>query len=703
MSNWFTLATWPLTANTEVTWKHFEDIRRAIFILYSCSIPASHFPEEPSTWSPPTGGYMGGEVVKWGGMWWVSDFDGNTTEPSKTNWGKWLPVADSQKYYHYCQNSHYYLGNMRCGHTGGEDGWYAPHAALRLPSQVWPLTNCIHFSEWQSGHEYKVGDKVRVQDRAFERDGMQCGFICIKKHTSSSDSESPYKKPTTYFPTPIVSEYWRLYGDPVEVSSEEFISKNSGVMYPYEGGSGLHQAYSVASGWPMSTNELHGDEKYQEYQSAVERIVDGSGFLHTTDCEYEWDSGSAGKPEYDSAADWRYNCNKSAFELALRELNIFNWYWDAECQPKNWVYSTYYHDWFVQPCEYCAYHGQSGENTKGHGVWRRGWRYGMDNSRGWLSAGVISESHNGTCPASSSHGTDSQAAQVTLNHTQNLWHGNPSKEVLNDMKAVLDFYDKKSWTIQIAWQSKIAYGHATNWDCQPREHLGSSSNIYNAYKDLGGFFDDAESDARGEYANLDWGTTWVNSNYATMSIYMQAAGHYFWDRVSNPPDSHWEIYPMQGIADCEFNAVRLRLRIPDPPRNANAGGRIQGYSVGLDRAPSVDHYVNGAYAYYYVTSYVDYTVESSFGTVELPTTHAAEDTVAFNLPPLAMSGGDVIVTFVPNAPFPQPSPGMPSCSGHNATYHGFDYSCEWTVFAGGNIWVVPSRFYYTITKTFSIF
>ena len=216
MSNWFTLATWPLTAHCEITWKHFEDIRRGIFILQSCMVTKVQYEDtwqdyHQYTYYGTQNGYRKGSVIGHDGIYWVANSNNlgygieSIHAPYKNNWRGWLPYADSTKYYHYCQNSLYHLG-FQCGHSDDYQHAreYVCHASEMLPTQVWYMTNC-NFPAWSSSTAYKVGDKVSVSDTAIERDGMICGYICTATHTND--------KPTSIFPSTSLltgGSHWRI-------------------------------------------------------------------------------------------------------------------------------------------------------------------------------------------------------------------------------------------------------------------------------------------------------------------------------------------------------------------------------------------------------------------------------------------------------------------------------------------------------------
>lgn len=664
MSNWFTLATWPLTKGSEVTWKHFEDIRRAIFILYSAQAFAATYED---TWQDnhtytfdgsTHNGYRKSSIIAHDGMFWVAPSNNfaygthNNCAPHKADWKGWYPCADSTKYYHYCKNSLYYLGNMQCGHTGalyGDTEWVCP-AADMLPAQTWHLTNCTHFAEWDSSTAYKVGDKVKVSDTTIARDGMICGYICTVANTN--------QKPTSVFPSATLltgGSYWRAYGDPVEVAPTKFLSGNSGARYADNRGNGNSGTvnswpYGISGGWPdqNGSNEYHSDCGYQQYQAAVERVCDGGWMFQTTN-DYYWNGNSNEKPKIDFGSHWRWNCNRSCFEYILKRIDKFSWYWDGSYPPANWVYKNAQVGYEDEECEWCIAHGAShpNNNLKSHAVWRRTWRYGMKNFSQLKAQGVISESHNGEYPPASNP-TDSNYTQTLLKKTLNRWHGNPYLEALNDMKAALIECSKLRWPVTVNFTQKVGFGS-------------------------GGTQGDATGEADASLDTADWVT------YESDIVGVEGVV----TRMIYPP-----IVLLDYIANTRI--IKLTVSITTPPRNAALGGgiAIKSYGLGLsdDFAHDGSYYRNDIY----------YDSAFTNGNFNLPTfpTKDVNYYEEFNVPLPPDTGGTIEHIFDP------PSwPSVPDELPLTCHQHQLEHSATWTK----ENWVIDiSKFYITIDKDISI-
>lgn len=574
MSNWFKLATWPIAKGDEITWRHFEDIRRAIFIIRAALVYAAEVPEG-TAWE--AGSYAIRTVRTHGGIFWVSSINSNTEEPVYGS--SWYPNADTNNYLHYCRNSLYHT-YYHCSHSpppGIVD--YFPEAYRILPTQVWQLTNCVHFADHEDAHDYKAGDKIKVTDTVFAYQGMHVGYICKLAHTSSGGN-----KPIANFTSPTNSTYWKQYGDPVEVSTKPYVSGNHGSKYPdFRGypassqGSVGQQPYKKSdSGWPddgVLNNELHKDASYAEYQAAIERVCEG-GWIFFTNSEsvpYYYDPATIWeKPPIAMGSDWNWDCNRSTFELVLKFMDNYDWYWDDVYYPFNWHNppGSSPHD---EGCDWCKTHGEAFSEDPpywpSHPVWRRTWRYAMtkhadeyENLSIYRDHANISGSHNGQVPPEEPTGGDDTAAHTY--HTLKEWHANPFAGCLNDMHDALDALQNLhlNWEISVEWYMK----YCISWAAYEAYTSGEVA---------------AASDAR--MRDLIDATTvppawpdaaWHATNGGEPNWYVEMGGGW----VEDPLEGHLDgfVITQQGYGDpATLNKLKLIITMTDAlPRNAGIAG-----------------------------------------------------------------------------------------------------------------------------------
>ena len=683
LSNWFTLASWNIAKGDEILWKHFEDIRRALFILMTAQTAASVYEE---SWSadahyddPPVNGYAIGSIVGNEGMFWVSTINQTThEEPTKAGWmgTSWLPYADSDKYLHHCVNSLYRTAYY-CSHTGFE-GWYFPEAYRLLPSQVWPLTNC-GFTPWENGHDYKVGEKISVTDSVFAYQGMSVGYICTGDHLSASGN-----KPIANFTSPSTGGYWEQYGEHVVVSTKPFISDNAGTKNPdhtgdwqsFEGQAGW-RPYHILSGWPDDgnfENELHTDSSFAEYQAAVERACEGP-WVFFTDAwggvvPYFWESvyDIWDKPPIAGGVDYNWDANGSSFELILKMMNKFDWVWDYQFFPHSGNPS--YH------CDWCGTHGHEGHDA--HPVWRRTWRYAMtpQGLRTLRDHYNISSPHNGQYPPSEPTTPDDATAHT--NHTLKDWHANPFADCLNDMKEALCLCER----IHLDW------GISGQWF----EKRGNPAGCPYPQTSYSGFISDENSYM---LANLAAEEEWSSGN-GTLSWSVESDAVFCDGSLCGEgAGSHarWEFRPC-FIDPVDVNAVKLTLTMATPPRRAgSAGGGIMRVTSGNNISDSWQQHPTGAY------QAVSYPTGASWGGEAVGGDYEAGHyrRVAISFP---SGGGTTSQEWWPSGactPIYSLPPGG-GCSEPDCPKHGGTTRAEIT----GSFQVEPTSFYLNIDKDFAI-
>lgn len=713
MSNWFALANWTghPTKGDEITWQYFEDIRRAIFIIRAALVKASVY---ETSWI--AGSYNTGDMVGNDGLYWVSTSDNNTAEPTKAGWAStsWLPCADSNKYLNYSRNSLFHLA-YNCSHTvcEGLTQQYFPKAYYLLPTQVWPLTNCVHFANWEDGHDYKAGDKIKVTDSTFAYQGMHVGYICTVSHTSSSGN-----KPIANFTSPSTGGYWKQYGDPVEVSTKPYISGNSGSKYEDFRGDAVSPAGQVGqqpyrksnnSGWPDDgdlDNELHKDASYAEYQAAVERVCEEPWMFFTSEASYYYDPEHIWeKPPIAAGDDWNWDCNCSSFELILKLMGKYDWYWDAAYYPVR--YQTSQGVVTEIACQWCASHGSEVPYYPHHRIWRRGWRYAMNPHAGTQkNQATISDAHNGLTGANlppEDFGIDEEPALT--NHTLQSWHANPFAEMLNDMKEALGYCIRLhfDWDIDVLWEYQ--QGNFYLSDEWTEEHPGelplqaaTAAEIWPA----------EDENMRTQLAWYIAEDEWLPTGGDGYPFwYVGVQGGYYPPAYHPPQLVGWNYYVSGWNASPGINRLRLTMHMDDPPRNVGTGGGcvlisspISAYQVSNDEhvhaaPPEMDP------GWYHGTSY---HVKSWGG---IPVVYS-EIEGYYERHPFSFSGGTLVKIFEPESgalvsTYGLPGPG--TCDyDSGAPYHLTcpDHGQTAEAFAKGRFSIDLPLFYITINKDFAI-
>lgn len=347
MSYWET-AKWPIEAGDEISHLHFEDLRKWLWLLEHRD--AGHY-NEPPEWSPGGGlPWDAGSVrVTYDGEIWTNEFDmvvnvhpppsGGIDAPEHGN--GWIRCASNNRYHHWDKNAHRWIINAH--YSGGMD--------YVLSAQTY---------KW------------------------------LPKHTDPKEQLPP----VIYDDTERVA--WR-YNDKVEVK-QGHISENIGAQYysQYPWGeepvpSVIWSNYGIANGEPDCIGEPYYDRKicdsYQamaEYYTSVLRWVwrPTSTFKRNWLARYpghaEWnpdaypphtppqpfyaymEGGYSGFGQYGEF----WGCNGSGFELGLKLMGQYDWYWDT-LHP------------FIPILLWELYIDDPAANPLPIGCWRRTWKYSM--------------------------------------------------------------------------------------------------------------------------------------------------------------------------------------------------------------------------------------------------------------------------------------------------------------------------------------
>jgi hypothetical protein len=463
MSIEFPAERWNVSAGDEVMAEHFEDIRKAIWRRWSIMNRDLDF-DDLTPWVNP---YYAepGDIRTRNGIAWIATGEGILGEPGVD--GGWSEYALSYRYSHFCDNS----SKVRHRLVEGNVSRFPPSTGY-LPLQVTRANNPKNGSTWGSGTAYVKGNIVLLYDAQ----NICFSFRCKTDHTSSA-ANRPYAGGWNWgldgFDN-LRSTYWVLVGEPYCVVTKNrrtagdfdwYLSRKIGATYPTDRSIG-HYPYHVDNGVPAEPNPLdsvYNDDKYWEYQSAVERICEAyawyfdtgfSDFIQTTPTATPIDRGDS----------WRWDCNQSTFELILKKLGEYDWYFDVQNYPDKAGSNP-------PRCPVC--------NQLAHPVWRRTWRHSMRLSDtasfrlrdkdayrplascsaysgfSWTYNGHEYNSWNELCddnvqhiwladqnwqdatPADPYHLDNPNMDAVRIRHTYSHWHGNPPAAILNDMKDVL--------------------------------------------------------------------------------------------------------------------------------------------------------------------------------------------------------------------------------------------------------------------------
>ena len=317
--------------------------------------------------------------------------------------------------------------------------------------------------------------------------------------------------------------------------------------------------YGIGGGWPdeSESNEYHSDFGYKEYQAAVERVCEGA-WMFSADGDYYWtDQTSNEKPQIALGNDWRWNCNRSTFELILKKMGSFSWYWDDSYPPHN--QHTYLSGGLGLvcadlACDWCNVVGGNSnvEATTNHPVWRRTWRYAMDGKSHLRAGTLFSDSHRGAYPPSvDSDPAGYATSQIVLDHTENAWHGNPHADCLNDIKLALELCSKLNWGVSVSWYEILGSSTLPVPPMGNRIWYDSAGDVYTAL----------DASARQNMADIESSYGWsaasspvgpVQTNGAIANYYMEE-----WTYTYN-----W----LQWAMGCLINRLKLIISVNTPPQ-----------------------------------------------------------------------------------------------------------------------------------------
>ena len=425
MGDWFTLATWPLSKGDEVTWKHFEDVRRGIFLLIKQL--GSKFNLAAYSGGYP---YSLGEKCTYDGIVWISTQNNNQGHTPSTSSSYWYQGTD-YKYSHFGINTNKKV-IADCA-TCQDTEWFNSYEML--PRHLDATCNTAG-SQWQSGQSIKKGDIRWKLDSQL----IQWTYTAKSDHVSDSGN------------TPPNATYWSLYKNHIEVTvptiSNAIIdgepTPTIGTMYEDTNVSGEGHyvtSYGIGGGRPPSSgNPLHAEQKFYEYQAHIERM----GELNFWELTAGFSRFGTGYRKYAPMTDWRFDCNKSGFELALKKSGSWHWWYDTSYYPKYWHWAGGGF-WAQSNCPIC--------NTQDHGggVWRRTWTTSMAELPYLREQDEISSPHD-AAPTTRMYPNptgDAREQRLYKAHNLNVWHGNAWAVTLNQMKAVLSEYKYTSWPLSI--------------------------------------------------------------------------------------------------------------------------------------------------------------------------------------------------------------------------------------------------------------
>jgi hypothetical protein len=429
-AKWQFKGQWPLTQETEITYDHFEDMRKMMFGINWIMGPEN-------LWNDSTT-YSLGQIIWWIGQYWELiqnyDPDEGTEMPGTSACWKAYPQKWNGR-------TTYVQGGL-CKYQGTNED----------------------FPVWEAGKQYYAGWAVR-------RKSINAKFyLCLKTHVSdfknnrifNTDLWQEKELPEYYYAMRLekqkgiappkggwirIARRW-VYSDfnynsgcydYDSVVYEPFIPYHAYMGYPPQFNQYARRAATMPDGrtmpldkvfgkyqqrpfefsilykddngtspvmtghigaqyvemhppdagwlmfppwyWPYKLYQSEGipykwhpyyDKKMRGWQSCIEAFVEkrGGSFFWPLEGQALWDAADGSQPTHAALCDnndmSNWNCNRSAFEKCLKIIGSFDWYLDTNFAPDPYMYKL------TDPRLALA------------GCWRRTWRYSFGPPRGIL-------------------------------------------------------------------------------------------------------------------------------------------------------------------------------------------------------------------------------------------------------------------------------------------------------------------------------
>ena len=384
MGFWWEKAVWPAVKGVERAYPFFEDIRRLLFLIehpsagsiniyrqYGKKVGEDYVPYDENNWVGSWDGWTSENPAKPG---WIKIFYKDATEAediyvnfvnmTETNLDAHPPIKENGMldtvYWKLAVNPNFYCHyNSNAGKPKiGADGRYIVihHSEVDEECELSAYTSILKAYKWLPRHTHPYRQVAPLDLESVikqRRDPLLFGVETKDKYiTQSIGTEwnrskdtvgsEPCKKPRR------LSEYVLESGEPDDPSS------------------GCEASGQCAEDPKM--NEAYQDRAIftiEQYGSLFMKEVDANFITAWEEDNEPYDPiNNENHPVYAYLSDKYWHCNVSAYELVLREIDDFDWWWDTSHPAVPW---WLYDEQFPPTADW----------PLPRGCWRRTWKYSM--------------------------------------------------------------------------------------------------------------------------------------------------------------------------------------------------------------------------------------------------------------------------------------------------------------------------------------